>query len=132
MNPDVLAAFAALRSLLIAGGAAMVALNLGHTQTYALVMQVSGSVMVVGPLLWAVFEKLVTLKNALAKAVQAGINLTVSGKAITDSGHVISQFSAEAESSTPPKLVTKASASEIIKEFAPSSIPASPSQVSKS
>lgn len=116
MNPKILAVFAAGRGLCIAAGAAMVALNLGDTHTYKIVMQVAGSIMVVGPILWAVVEKLVTFGRALAAAVQAGIDLTLSGKAVDSQGEPISRFSPDA---TPPKQVTVASATEIIKDFAP-------------
>lgn len=116
MNPNVLAFFAALRGLLIAVGAVMVSLNLNDTHAYGLVMQASGLVLVVGPLLWAVFEKLVTLKKTLAAAVQAGIELVRSGNAVDSEGTPISRFSPEAP---PPKPVTVASAAEIIKDYAP-------------
>lgn len=116
-NPNIIAVFAALRGVLIALGTLLVALNLGETQVYVMVIKASGLVMVVGPIAWAVFEKLVTLKKSLAAAVQAGINLTISGKAVDHDGAPISKFAADA---TPPQPVTVASSTEIIKEFAPS------------
>lgn len=119
MNPNIVAVFAAIRGLLIAVGAAMVTLNLGDTHAYALVMQASGLVMVAGPVLWAIFEKLVTLKKMIAAAVQAGINMTVQGKAVSENGQVISKFSADAQD-TPPKAVTIESAKDIVANFAPS------------
>lgn len=124
MNPNVLAFFATLRSVLIAIGAAMAALNLGGTHTYSIIMEVSGAVMIVGPLLWAVFEKLVTLKKTFAAAVQAGINLATSGQAVDGKGDLISKFAPDA---TPPKDVTVATAAAIIKEYAPP-----PASISKS
>jgi hypothetical protein len=116
MNPNVLAFFSALRGVLIAVGAAMVSLNMGQTHYYGLVMQASGLVMVVGPLLWAVFEKLVTLKKTLAAAVQAGIDLVMSGEAVDKEGKPISSLDPDA---APPRQVTVASAAQIIKDLAP-------------
>lgn len=49
-----------------------------------------------------------------AKAVQAGVNLTVSGNALADNGTVISQNG----SGTPPKAVTTQTAPQIVKNFA--------------
>jgi len=116
MNPKILAVFVAARGVCIAVGAGMMALNYGDTHAYSVVMQVAGSIMVVGPILWGIFEKLVVFGRALAVAVQAGINLTLSGRTVDDAGHPISQFSPGA---TPPKQVTVASAAEIVKDFAP-------------
>jgi len=115
MNPNIVAVFAAARGLLIALGAAMVSLNLGDTHAYSVVMQVAGSIMIVGPMVWAVFEKLVTLKRAIAAAVQAGINLTVSGSAVTKDGSVVDKN----DGTIPPKPVTVKTAEEIVKDFAP-------------
>lgn len=116
MNPNILAVAAALRGVLIAAGALLVGLNLGSTHTYALVMQASGAVMVVIPLAWSLFTYLVTLKQAIAAAVQAGINLTLSGKAVDHAGNPISKFAPDA---SPPKDVTVTSAAQIVKDYAP-------------
>lgn len=116
MNPKILAVFVAARGLCVAIGGALVALNLGDTHAYSVVMQVAGSIMVVGPIAWGIVEKLVVFGKALAVAVQAGINLTLSGKTVDEAGHPISTFSPDA---TPPKQVTVASAAEIVKDFAP-------------
>lgn len=118
MNPNVLAFFVALRGVLIAVGAVMAYLNLGGTHAYSLVMTIAGGCMVGGPMLWGVFEKLVTLKKTLAAAVQAGIELVRSGNAVDEAGDPISKF---APGASPPKPVTVASAAEIIKEYAPPS-----------
>jgi hypothetical protein len=117
MNPKILAVFVAARGVLIAVGAAMIALNLGDTHFYSIVMQVAGSIMVVGPIVWGIVEKFVVFAKALAVAVQAGMNITLSGKTVDQAGHPISAYSPDA---TPPKQVTVASAAEIIKDFAPS------------
>ena len=116
MNPNVLAFFAALRSVLIAVGAVMTYLNLGHTEVYGVIMQAAGCIMVLGPLCWAVFDKLVTLRKTFAAAVQAGIDLVLSGNAVDHEGKPISSLNPDA---TPSKPVTVASAAEIIKEYAP-------------
>ena len=116
MNPKVLAVFVAGRGLCIAIGAAMLALNFGDTHAYTIVMQIAGSIMIVGPIIWGIVEKLVVFGKALAVAVQAGINLTLSGQTVDTEGHPISKFTADA---TPPKQVTVASAAEIVKDFAP-------------
>lgn len=116
MNPKVLAVFVAGRGLCIAIGAAMLALNFGDTHAYTIVMQIAGSIMIVGPIIWGIVEKLVVFGKALAVAVQAGINLTLSGRTVDDAGHPITKFSPGA---TPPKQVTVASAAEIVKDFAP-------------
>lgn len=116
MNPKVLAVFAAARGVCIALGSALVALNLGDTHYYSIVMQIAGSIMIVGPIIWGIVEKLVVFGKALAVAVQAGINLTLSGQTVDTEGHPISKFTADA---TPPKQVTVASAAEIVKDFAP-------------
>jgi hypothetical protein len=57
-----------------------------------------------------------------AKAVQAGVNLTTSGNALAADGSVITKFQADS-GSTPPKPVTVASAQQIVKDFAPATIP---------
>jgi hypothetical protein len=51
-----------------------------------------------------------------AQAIQSGINLTVSGKAVTTTGEVIAVATPE---STPPLPVTAASADKIMKDFPP-------------
>lgn len=121
MNPNIIAVFAAARGVLIAVGAIMLYLNLGDTHIYAMVMQASGAIMVAGPMAWAIFEKLVTLKEAIAVAVQAGINLSTSGQAVDHDGKTISKFAADA---TPPKPVTIETAAQIVKDFAPATPPA--------
>jgi hypothetical protein len=115
-SPNIVAVFAATRGVLIAVGAIMVYMKLGDTHAYALVMQAAGSIMVAGPMAWAVFEKLVTLKKTIAAAVQAGINLTASGSALAEDGSVVDKN----DGSTPPKAVTVKTAQEIVKDFAPS------------
>jgi hypothetical protein len=116
MNANVLAFFSALRGVLIAIGSAMMALNLQDTSYYAHVMQASGLVMIAGPMLWAVFEKLVTLKKTAAAAVQAGINLVRSGAAVDHEGNIMVSVGPD---TSPPAPVTVQSAQQIIKDFAP-------------
>lgn len=116
MNPNITAVFAAARGVLIAVGAIMAYMNLGDTRAYALVLQAAGAIMIVGPMAWAVFEKLVTLKRAIAAAVQAGINLTVSGSAVAKDGSIVDKN----DGTIPPKPVTLETAQEIVKDFAPS------------
>jgi hypothetical protein len=51
-----------------------------------------------------------------AKAVQAGVNLSVSGQAVTTDGEKITSLGSP--DASPPKPVTTASAAEIVKQFA--------------
>ena len=51
-----------------------------------------------------------------ARAVSAGINLTVSGSALAADGHTVV---ARNDGATPPLPVTQATAPEIVKNFAP-------------
>lgn len=74
---------------------------------------------VLGPLAWGLYanwQKSQQNKVTAAVGVQAGINLTLSGNAVDHDGNPISKFAADA---TPPKIVTVASAAQIVKDYAP-------------
>lgn len=114
--PAVRASLAALRSLLIAVGAVLLALHWDHSDAYKWIIEASAATMIVGPLIWQVYASGVGFYKSMAAAIQAGINLTASGLAVDEAGNVISQFEAGA---TPPKPVTVETAKEIVEKFAP-------------
>lgn len=117
MNRNLNAFLTSVRALLLVLGGLLAEHGLEHSTYYSWVMIGAGAVMVVGPAIWGVWSSIVNWHKAAAVGVQAGINLTVSGNAVTDSGQVISR-NASADA-TPPKMVTVATASEIVKDFAP-------------
>lgn len=55
-----------------------------------------------------------------AKAVQAGVSLVASGKALASDGKTVVTTN---DGATPPLAVTVATAQQIIKDFAPASVP---------
>jgi hypothetical protein len=118
MNPNLNAFLTSVRALLLVVGGLLAEHGLEHSTYYSWVMIGAGSVLVIGPAIWGVWSSLVNWRKAAAIGVQAGINLTVSGRAVTDDGKVISQFSSHTDA-TPPKLVTRSSAQEIIDTFGP-------------
>lgn len=121
MNPNdgnVNGIFSAVRALLIAIGGVMATKGLENTGAYFWVETISGSIMIVGPAAWGVytaFANYFKARKAVAAGVQAGINLTASGKAISDSGDIITRN----DGTTPPKLVTLETAPKIVAEYAP-------------
>lgn len=119
-DPRILAFLSGVRSVLLGFGVLMAVLHFDHTEAYKWIIVISGSVVAVGSAAWGVFTQLVTLRKLAAAAVQAGINLAVSGQAVTADGKVISQFSGQSDA-TPPRPVTVATATEIMKDFAPPS-----------
>lgn len=108
--------------LLIAVGVVLVHLGLDHSVYYKYLEVASGSVVALGTAAWGFWSTIQNFRQAQAVGVQAGINLTVAGKALDSQGDVISRFGADA-ASTPPKPVTQATAATIVKEFAPAEIP---------
>ena len=102
--------------LLIAIGAVMVHLGLDHGETYKLVMVASGGGIVAATAAWGLWSSYQNFRKASAVGVQAGINLTVAGKALAADGKTVV---AENDGTTPPLAVTIATASEIIKDFSP-------------
>lgn len=95
-----------------------------HIATYFTIT--SGAILVIGPAIWDVYQTIQSIRLSKAVGVEAGIKMTVQGKAVTDEGHVISQFSAMSDA-TPPKPVTLETADKIVKDFGPA-----PSTIAKS
>lgn len=127
MNPNITASFMAMvkqiQFLLMIAGAVMVHLGMDHGNTYKYVMEASGSIIIVATGAWGFWCSFQNFWKSIAIGAQAGINMTVAGKAVTEDGSVISKFSAEADA-TPPKLVTQKSGAEIVAQFAPATAPA--------
>ena len=116
MNPNLNATLTAIRALLMAIGGVLLDKGMGSTAAYFWIETVAGSIFVLGPAIWGVYSSIVNWRKASAVGVQAGINLTVAGKALAEDGKtVVSQNNG----STPPMPVTIATASEIVKDFAP-------------
>lgn len=117
MNPNLNAFLSSVRSLLIVIGAVMAREGYEHTNYYSDVMMASGSIMVVGPAVWAVYSSLANWWKAAAIGTQSGINLVLSGKALAADGKtLVSQIGSE---TTPVKQVTIETTKEIAKDFAP-------------
>jgi hypothetical protein len=117
--------WSSLRALLIAIGGALVTGGVitNTSKAYTLIMFASGAVLVVGPAAWGVYTAVVRAidgRKKVAQAVQAGINLTVSGQALAADGKTVVSMN---DGSTPPLPVTLATAAQIVKDFAPT-IPA--------
>ena len=115
-DPQFNAFLANLRILLVAIGSVMAYEGWEHSAIYSYVMIASGAIMVVGPAAWATWSSFVNWRKASAVGVQAGINLTVSGKALAADGKTVVS---ENNGTTPPLAVTLATAAEIVKDFAP-------------
>ena len=116
---SISAAFASVKNILLVIGGIMAANGLASSGLYFWLQIVTGSIMVVGPALWTIytsFQDAARKRIMEARAVQAGINLTVSGNALAEDGVTLINVSA---GSTPPKPVTLATAAEIIKTFGP-------------
>lgn len=108
---------------LIASAAASAAMYAGsHLKlndpalTTDLTEAVSGGLLLAATLAWG----WVNTKMNLAKAVQAGVSLVASGAALAADGKTLVTAN---DGSTPPKAVTVATAQQIIKDFAPASVP---------
>ena len=102
--------------LLIAVGAVMIHLGLDHGEAYKIITVAAGSGMVVGTAAWGLWSSYQNFRKASAIGVQAGINLTVSGKALAADGHTVVS---ENDGTTPPLPVTLASAAQIVSSFGP-------------
>lgn len=124
MDPKVTAMFSSLRNLLMVASGILATLGLTASPAYKWVMIAAGAVGVVGPAIWDFAATIKALLTAQAVGAQAGVNMTVAGKAVAEDGTVISKFSADA-AATPPKAVTVATATEIVKNFGPTAPPAS-------
>jgi len=116
MPPVLAMVLAAFRSLLIATGGVLAALHWDHSETYKWLIEAAAGVMIVGPAVWAMWNAGFKFYKLMAAAVQAGINLTISGQAVDSSGNPVSKFASDA---SPPKPVTVESATQIVANFAP-------------
>lgn len=77
------------------------------------------AILIIVPPVWAFVSNELAKRQAVkeqVKAIQSGINLTVSRAAIDDNGNVITHLDPDA---TPPKQVTTKTAPEIVANFAP-------------
>ena len=112
----------ALRILLLAGGVEL--LNLGFSAkspAYHWTMVAAGAVSTIGPVAWGLYVAVTHAARAIrdrAKNVQAGINLVTSGQAVAADGHALVVVNPSG-GSVAPLPVTKESAAEIAKTFAP-------------
>lgn len=110
------ALFTSISTLCKVLGTLLAAQGLASSGAYFWLELVGGSVMVVGPAIYDVVAHALALYKAQAVGVQAGINLTVSGRALAADGKTVV---AENDGATPPKQVTLATAAEIVKDFPP-------------
>lgn len=117
MNPQLNAFLAQLRIVLIIIGTLMAEQGFDHSTFYKWIMVGSGTIVVFGNALWALWSTFTNWWKAAAVGAAAGIAMTAQGKALDHDGNAISAFSPEAE--TPPLPVTISSAKDIVKEFAP-------------
>lgn len=124
MDPKVTAMFSSLRNLLMVASGILATLGLTASPAYKWIMIAAGAVGVVGPAIWDFAATIKALLTAQAVGAAAGIKMTAQGKALAEDGTVISKFSADMDA-TPPKPVTVATASEIVKNFGPMTPPAS-------
>jgi hypothetical protein len=113
--------WSSLRSFLIAIGSALVTGGVitNTSPVYTWIMFASGAVLVVGPAAYGVFvniKRVINSRKKVAEAVQAGINLTVSGQALAADGKTIVSIN---DGTTPPLPVTLQSAAQIVRDFAP-------------
>lgn len=112
-QPDasVTAIFSSVRSLLIVLGTMLAGKGMTDTGLYFWVETIAGSIMVVGPAAWGVYNAITTFienRKKVTQAVQAGVNLAVTGNALMrNTGNGMAT----------PVPVTTASAKAIIKEF---------------
>ena len=118
MNPNLNAFLTSVRALLLVIGGLLAEHGLEHSSYYSWVMIGAGSILVIGPAVWGVWSSIYNWHKAAAVGVAAGVNMTVAGKALAEDGSIISAFSGD-NNATPPKPVTVATATEIVKDFAP-------------
>jgi hypothetical protein len=112
-------ALSALRAVLIAIGGWMASNGMGQSGAYRIVELAASAVMIVGPAVWGAYVaimRVIQKKKAVTQAVQAGINLTVSGAALAADGKSVVSLN---NGATPPLPVTDQTAAQIVKDFAP-------------
>jgi hypothetical protein len=108
--------WSALRAAVIAIGGGLVSYGLASKSTVTIAAALTPTVAAALWGLYVAWTRAHQKKLAQAVGVQAGINLVVAGKALTDSGSLLT---VNAPDATPPKPVTLASAEQIVKNFAP-------------
>lgn len=119
------AVWTSIRVLLVTIGGILAGEGLANTGAYKWIMIAAGAIGVVGPAIWGVWVAITAAarKRAdVAKAVQAGVNLVVSGQALSVDGKTITAIG-EHPDTVPPMPVTEKTAAEIVKNFAPSDAP---------
>lgn len=116
MNPNLNAFLTQLKLFLIVMGTLLAEQGMDHTTVYKWIMFAAGAVLVVGNAAWALWASYENWRKAAAVGVQAGINLTASGKALAEDGETVVSVN---NGSTPPKPVTVETAAQIVKDFAP-------------
>ena len=121
MNPNLNATLSAIRALLVAIGGLLAAHGLQDSGVYQWVELGSSAVMIIGPAVWGVYEAIANWHKAAAVGVQAGVNMTVAGKALAADGTTVVTHN---DGTTPPLAVTVATATQIVKDFAPNAPPA--------
>lgn len=122
MDPKVTAMFSSLRNLLMVASGILATLGLTASPAYKWLMIGAGAVGVVGPAIWDFAATIKALLTAQAVGAQAGIKMTLAGKAEDKNGNMIPLDQATA-SATPPKDVTLASAPAIVKNYGPTEAP---------
>lgn len=106
----------ALRYLIATGGAFAAGRGWITSDTLNALL-IAGSV--AGPMAWGLYvnwQKSQQVQVATAVGVQAGINMTVQGKALAEDGTVVSRIG---QDTTPVKPVTLATSPEIVANFGP-------------
>jgi hypothetical protein len=110
------ALLSSVRSFLLIAGSLLAANGLASSGLYFWVQLVAGSVVGIGSAAWGVYAAFMNWRRANAVGVAAGINLTVSGKALAADGKTVVS---ENNGATPPLDVTIATAQEITAKFGP-------------
>lgn len=127
MTPQMKGVLSAISNLCKVFGVVLAANGLASSGLYFWAQVIGGSIMVIGPAIWDVYEAIsnaIASKRAQAVGVAAGINLTVSGAALAADGKTVVSAN---DGSTPPKPVTMETAEQIVKDFGPA-----PSTIAKS
>lgn len=106
----------ALRTALLLVGAFLAKNGFEQSGLYANVELVASGILIIGPGVWGVYAAIMGILKAHAVGVQAGIDLTVSGKALAADGVTLVTAN---NGTTPPLPVTVATAQQIVKDFPP-------------
>lgn len=115
-DPNINGILASIRILLVTLGSVMATNGLQNSGAYFWVMLCSGSIVAVGAAIWGVYSSFVNFRRGRAVGVQAGINMTVQGKALAEDGSIVSHIGVD---TTPVKAVTLATSDKIISDFGP-------------